>query len=41
VVEIVKNLKEAPMLVQVYAKKKDDTTLSTEKVEDWEAERFD
>lgn len=38
VVEIVKNLKEAPLLVQVYSKKKDETTkLATEKVEDWEA----
>lgn len=37
VVEIVKNLKEAPLLVQVYAKKKDNTKLATEKVEDWEA----
>ncbi|RHN69805.1 hypothetical protein MtrunA17_Chr3g0128751 [Medicago truncatula] len=38
VVEIVKNLKEAPLLVQIYSKKKDETTkLATEKVEDWEA----
>lgn len=47
VVEIVKNLKEAPLLVQVYAKRKNSeretstaTSLSTEKkvvVEDWPA----
>ncbi|CAL0327548.1 unnamed protein product [Lupinus luteus] len=41
VVEIVKNLKEAPLLVQVYAKNKNregETSISTEKkvvVEDW------
>lgn len=40
VVDIVKNLKDAPLLVQVYSKRKGETvTLATEKavmVEDWE-----
>ncbi|CAJ2641718.1 hypothetical protein L195_g006711 [Trifolium pratense] len=39
VVDIVKNLKDAPLLVQVYSKKKGETMLATEKevvVDDWE-----
>ncbi|GAU24482.1 hypothetical protein TSUD_319590 [Trifolium subterraneum] len=39
VVDIVKNLKDAPLLVQVYSKKKGESKLATEKelvVDDWE-----
>jgi hypothetical protein len=39
VVDIVKNLKDAPLLVQVYSKKKGETMLATEKevvLDDWE-----
>jgi hypothetical protein len=39
VVDIVKNLNDAPLLVQVYSKKKDETMLATEKevvLDDWE-----